>query len=146
MSSVCKKFMLVISQPCWPTSPMSMTGLQGHEVVMRDFSSTRVCLVHQSVEFTDSVSVRWRVVQGKVCICSFYAPHPGFSEGDRISCWRDLLASARHVHSTMNLPMIMGDANVWHPHFNLGRTRSVDALITPFADLLASSCGLMQPT
>ena len=39
--------------------------------------------------------------------------------------------------------MIMaGDANVWHPHFNLGRTRSVDALIIPFVDLLASSCGL----
>ena len=50
VSSVCKKFMLVISQRCWPTSPMSMMGLQGHEVVMRAFSSTRVFLVHQSVE------------------------------------------------------------------------------------------------
>ena len=50
---------------------------------------------------------------------------------------------AKHVDSTMSLPMIMaGDANVWHPHFNLGRTRSVDALIIPFVDLLASSCGL----
>ena len=87
-------------------------------------------LIHEGVSctpirgVTDSVSVRWRVVQGKVCICSFYAPHAGFSEGDRISYWRDLLASARHVHSTMSLPTIMaGDANVWHPHFNLGRTR-----------------------
>ena len=43
----------------------------------------------------------------------------------------------------MNLPMIIAsDPNVWHPHFNLGRTRSVGALIIPFVDLLAFSCGL----
>ena len=60
---------------------------------------------------------------------------------DRMSYWRDLLASARHVHSTMNLPMIMAsDANVWHPQCNLGRSLSVGALI-PFVDLLASLCG-----
>ena len=41
-------------------------------------------LIHEGVSctpirgVTDSVSVRWRVIQGKVCICSFYAPHAGF--------------------------------------------------------------------
>ena len=50
VSFVCKKFMLVISQLCWPTNPMSVTGLQGHEVRMRAFSSTRVFLAHKSVE------------------------------------------------------------------------------------------------
>ena len=101
VSSVCKKFMLVISQPCWPTSPMSMTGLQGHEVVMRAFSSTRVFLVHQSVELQI------------LCPSSGCRPKLAFLKVIA-SCWRDLL----------------------------GRARSVDALIIPFVNLLASSCGL----
>ena len=46
--------------------------------------------------------------------------------------------------SKFGLPMIVaGDANVWHPHFNLGRSRSVDNMIVPFIDLLISSCGLV---
>ena len=39
--------------------------------------------------------------------------------------------------------IVAGDANVWHPHFNLGRSRSVDNMIVPFIDLLISSCGLV---
>ena len=51
---------------------------------------------------------------------------------------------ARRVHIEVRLPMIVaGDANVWHPHFNLGRSRSADNMIVPFIDLLISSCGLV---
>ena len=45
---VCQKSMLVISQPSWPTTRMSLMGLQGYEVVMLDILSMRVSLVHQS--------------------------------------------------------------------------------------------------
>ena len=128
---------LLGNQPCVHDGPAGSRGSDAGFLIHEGVS----CAPIRGV--TDSVYVMWRVFQGKVCICSFYAPNAGFSECDRISYWRDLLVSARHTHSTMNLPMIMaGDANVWHPHFNLGRTRSVDALIIPFVDLLASSCGL----
>ena len=45
-----QEVMLVTSQPSWSTNRMLMMGLQSHEVVMLDFSSMRVCLVHQSEE------------------------------------------------------------------------------------------------
>ena len=42
----------------------------------------------------------------------------------------------------MDLPLLVtGDANVWHPEFSLGRSRSQDDLIVPLVDLLVSSCG-----
>ena len=92
----------------------------------------------------DAVSFRWRVVDNSVCICSFYAPHAGLPEGERVAFWQELLQSARHVRATSNFPMILaGDANVWHPHFNLGRQRSVDDLIVPLVNQLLSSCGLV---
>ena len=51
---------------------------------------------------------------------------------------------ARRIHIEVRLPMIVaGDANVWHPHFNLGRSRSVDNMIVAFINLLISSCGLV---
>ena len=90
------------------------------------------------------LSMRWRVVENAVCICSFYAPHAGLPEGDRVAIWQDLLQVARHVRATSDLPMILvGDANVWHPHFKLGRHRAVDGLIVPLVDQLLSSCGLV---
>ena len=50
---------------------------------------------------------------------------------------------ARRVHMEVRLPIIFaGDANVWHPHFNLGLSRSADNVIVPFINLLIFSCGL----
>ena len=44
--------------------------------------------------------------------------------------------------SYFRFPMILaGDANVWHPHVDLGPVLS-DALIIPFIDVFISSCGL----
>ena len=91
----------------------------------------------------DALFSRWGVVDNSVCICSFYAPHAGLPEGERVAFWQELL-SARHVRATSNLPMILaGDANVWHPHFNLGRQRPVDDPIVPLVNQLLSSCGLV---
>ena len=54
--------------------------------------------------------------------------------------WQEFVAVARRVHIEVRLPMIIaGDANVWHPHFTLGRSRSADNMIVPFIDLLISS-------
>ena len=40
-------------------------------------------------------------------------------------------------------PMVIaGDANIWHPHFNLGRSRSCDSIVIPFVDFLMVSCQL----
>ena len=91
----------------------------------------------------DSVSMRWRIFGGVVCVCSYYAPHVGIPEADRVSFWQNLIEATRHVRSTVDHPLIVaGDANVWHPAFSLGRSRSQDNLITPLVDLLVSSCGL----
>ena len=88
---------LLANQPYVYDGPSGSRGRDAGFLIHEGVSCTPISGV------TDSVSVTWRVIQGKVCICSFCAPHAGFSEGDRISHWRDLLASARHVHSTMGL-------------------------------------------
>ena len=76
----------------------------------------------------DTVSMRWRNFQGMICVCSHYAPHIGLSEVDRVGFWQELIVVARHVRSTKDLPLLIaGDANVWHPEFSLGRSRSQDA-------------------
>ena len=61
----------------------------------------------------------------------------------RVAFWQELTVTVRHVRSTVDLPMVIvaGDANVWHPYFSLGRSRSVDNLVVPFIDLLITSCG-----
>ena len=77
-----------------------------------------------------------------MCVCNFYAPHPGIDVNVRVAFWQELTATVRHVRSTVDLPMVIaGDANVWLPYFSLGRSRSVDNLVVPFIDLLISSCG-----
>ena len=40
------------------------------------------CMTLPGVE--DVLSMRWRVVEDAVCICSFYAPHAGLPESDRV--------------------------------------------------------------
>ena len=70
-------------------------------------------------------------------------PHPGIDVNVRVAFWQELLATVKHVRSTIDLPIVIaGDANVWLPCFSLGRSRSADNLVVPFIDLLISSCGL----
>ena len=91
--------------------------------------------------------MRWRTFGESVCVCSFYAPHPGIDVNVRVAFWQELTATVRDVRSTVDLPMVIaGDANVWLPYFSLGRSRSVDKLVVPFIDLLISSCGLRLPS
>ena len=52
------------------------------------------------------------------------------------------------AHSTHRMRVLLrlelaGDANVWHPHFTVGRSRSADDMIVPFIELLISSCRLV---
>ena len=68
----------------------------------------------------------------------------GYPEAERVQFWQELVAMAKRVHIDVRLPMIVaGDANVWHPHFTLGRSRSADNMIVPFINLLNSSYGLV---
>ena len=61
-----------------------------------------------------------------ICVCS----HVGLLEVDRVGFWQELIVVARHVRSTIHPPLLIaGDANVWHPEFSLGRSRSQDDLI-----------------
>ena len=47
------------------------------------------------------------------------------------------------MQNAVSVPMVTaGDANVWHPQFNLSRSRSCDVPIIPFLDLLMVSCRL----
>ena len=54
-------------------------------------------LIHQNVPATrvpglvDSLRIRWRLVSGSVCVCSYYAPHAGSDDSSRIQFWGDRL-------------------------------------------------------
>ena len=64
------------------------------------------------------------------CVRSSYAPRAGFVKAERVQFWRELVAMARRVR--VRVPVIVvGDANVWHPYFTLGRSRSADNAIVP---------------
>ena len=85
--------------------------------------------------------MRWRTFGESVCVCSFYAPHPGIDANVRFAFRQELTATVRHVHSTVDLPMVIaGDANVWLPYFSLGRSRSVDNLVVTFIDPRGWGC------
>ena len=45
----------------------------------------------------DSQSLRWRLVAGAICVCSFYAPHVGIALDGRVAFWRNLAATVQHV-------------------------------------------------
>ena len=85
----------------------------------------------------------WRVFKNAWCICSCYAPHAGLPQETRVSFLRDFVAIAQRVQNAVGVPMIITrNANVWHPFFNLSRSRSCDVPIILFLDLLMTSCKL----
>ena len=45
----------------------------------------------------DLQSLRWRLVSGVVCVCSFYAPHVGIAVDARVEFWRTLAGSVHRV-------------------------------------------------
>ena len=117
-------------------------------------------LFHVSIESTsiagiqDSQSLRWRLVAGAVCVCSFYAPHVGIAVDVRVAFWRALAVSVQRVsqcHSRCPL-LLAGDSNIWFPAFQLGRSRCADMALLPIVEEMMDSHGLVlrnpvdQPT
>ena len=73
----------------------------------------------------DRTCARWHAFSGSWYIYSYYVPHAGIPQDERVRFWRDFVVN-------LGLPMIIaGDANVWMPHFNLSRSRSCDKAIIP---------------
>ena len=96
-------------------------------------------LFHSSIDAScipgveDSQSLRWRLVAGAICVCSFHAPHVGIALGVRVAFWRNLAATVQQVsqvHSHCSL-LLAGDSNIWFPTFELGRVRQTDARLDP---------------
>ena len=95
----------------------------------------------------DSQSLRWRLISGSLCVCSFYAPHAGIPSDTRIQFWRTLAASVHRVsqlHSGTPL-LLAGTPKFGSPFFKLGRSRQADA---PFShctrDLTVSFLGVSE--
>ena len=79
--------------------------------------------------------LRWRLVAGAICVCSFYAPHVGIALDVRVAFWRNLAATVQHVsqvHSHCPL-LLAGDSNIWFPTFELGRVRQTEITLIPIA-------------
>ena len=71
--------------------------------------------------------------------------HACLPEGARVALWQELVEVARHVRAISNLHMnLVGDANVWLCHFQVGRHLAVDALIVLFVDAFLVWPGLGQ--
>ena len=89
----------------------------------------------------DSQSLRWRLVSGSLCACSFYAPHVGIASDTRIQFWRTLAASVHRVSQLHpGIPLLLtGDSNIWFPFFQLGRSRQADAPLLPFVQEILQS-------
>ena len=108
-------------------------------------------LFHSSIVATpipgtpDSQSLRWRLISGSLCVCSFYAPHAGIPSDTRIQFWRTLAASVHRVsqlHSGIPL-LLAGDSNIWFPFFQLGRSRQADAPLLPIVQEILQSHSLV---
>ena len=97
----------------WVDGPASSRGRHAGFLVHSSVSSAAIPGV------VDSVSVRWRVFAGAVCVCSFHAPHAGIGEVDRVQFWQELVDDGS------------AHGSCWRPHFHLGR------------DLLLSFCDLV---
>ena len=106
-------------------------------------------LFHETVTATsilglpDTQRIRWRLMSGRICVCSFYAPHGGMDGQCRTCFWEELVASVRHTQQTLPAtPIVLcGDANVWLPEFCLNRERQ-RYLVFPYVSELQDGCGL----
>ena len=96
-------------------------------------------LFHETVTATsipglpDTLRIRWRLMSGRICVCSFYAPHCGMDAQCRTRFWEELVASVRHTQQTLPAtPIVLcGDANVWLPEFRLNRERQRYHVVLP---------------
>ena len=83
---------LPVDQPFRYDGPI---GSHGREA---EFLMLHTSIVASPVPGTpDSQSLRWRLVSGSLCACSFYAPHVGIASDTRIQFWRTLAASVHRV-------------------------------------------------
>ena len=108
-------------------------------------------LFHSSIDAScipgveDSQSLRWRLVAGAICVCSFHASHVGIAIDVRVAFWRNLAATVQHVskvHSHCPL-LLAGDSNIWFPTFELGRVRQTDLALIPIVQEMMDSHGLI---
>ena len=91
----------------------------------------------------DSQSLRWRLISGSLCVCSFFAPHAGIPSDTRIQFWRTLAASVHRVsqlHSEALCFFLQGT-----PTFGSPLSSSVihDRLMHLFCLLCRRSCSLI---
>ena len=108
-------------------------------------------LFHSSIVATpipgtpDSQSLRWRLISGSLCVCSFYAPHAGIPSDTRIQFWRTLAASVHRVSQLYSsAPLLLaGDSNIWFTFFQLGRSRQADAPLLPIVQEILQSHSLV---
>ena len=93
----------------------------------------------------DSQSLRWRLVSGSLCVCSFHAPHAGIASDTRIQFWRTLAASVHRVSQLhTGIPLLLaGDSDMWFPFFQLGRSRQADAPLLPVVQEILQSHSLV---
>ena len=107
-------------------------------------------LFHESVTtatipgLPDAQRIRWRLVGGLLCVCSYYALHGGMDAHFRTRFWEELVASVRHTQRTLpGIPIFLsGDANAWWLAFHLGRQRHRDRPVFPYIHELLEGCGL----
>ena len=93
----------------------------------------------------DSQSLRWRLISGSLCVCSFYAPHVGNASDTRIQFWRTLAASVHRVSQLhTGIPLLLArNSNIWFPFFQLGRSRQADAPLLPIVQEILQSHSLV---
>ena len=72
----------------------------------------------------DSQSLRWGLISGSLCVCSFYLPHAGIASDTRIQFWRTLAASVHRVSQLhTSIPLLLAeDSNIWFNFFQIGRS------------------------
>ena len=105
-------------QPFHYEGPADTHGREAAFLIRND----RAILCNLIPNITPHVDICWRVVDhGSTCpataIASYYAPHVGCPEADRVSFWQRLLASLYEVvQATPGAEIVMmGDSNLWVP-------------------------------
>ena len=125
------------------TNPIVMMG---HPVLVAEAGF----LLHESVTtatipgLPDAQRIRWRFVDGILCVCSYYATHGGMNAHFRTRYWEELVASVRHTQRTLpGVPIVLsGDANVWWLAFHFGLIAPCFHMYTSFSKVVVYVFGM----
>ena len=98
----------------------------------------------------DQTNIQWRLLSLKdesssIALATFYAPHVGCPEHERLSFWQGLFASVQTLtHALPGAPIVLaGDSNVWFPGLVDDRpSRPMDRSCVEQIRLLMSTFGL----